>query len=253
MTFQRTQLAPISPVCVLIAVTYLRRSSQNRGVQPVKEWGQRRAATIGLAVFFIGWYGLELAVFHGAGEHAARWWFYFEKPPNHISPGILTASLSHDLYSVTHIGTNVALLFVVGALAEPYIGKERLLVAVIGIGYIGTYLANVTALYHRMWIVAGASGGILALVAYTGLRLRHRAVTGMTDGLTWSWYGVETVIALSLLIGTPILLLHQTIWIASPHSGHVIGMLLGCLYYGVDAHFEGSELTNRRRRSIQEE
>jgi hypothetical protein len=60
----------------------------------------------------------------------------------------------------------------------------------------------------------------------------------MADGLPWSWHGVETIVALSLLIGTPVFLVHQTIWIARPHSGHAMGLVLGCVYYGVDAHLK---------------
>jgi sulfite exporter TauE/SafE len=42
-------------------------------MQTVVEWGQRRRAIIASAGIFLVWYGLELAVFNGVGEYAARW------------------------------------------------------------------------------------------------------------------------------------------------------------------------------------
>lgn len=58
----------------------------------------------------------------------------------------------------------------------------------------------------------------------------------MIDGVTWSRQGVETVVAMSLLLGIPAFLFHQTVEIVQPHSGHAIGLVLGCLYYGVEAY-----------------
>lgn len=112
-------------------------------MQAVSTWICRRPWTLGLAVFFLTWYGLQLGVFHFVGENTARWWFYFEKPPNAISPGMLFAPLSHDMYGLGHITSNVVLLLIVGGVAEPYIGRGRILVTVIGLGYLGTYLANI--------------------------------------------------------------------------------------------------------------
>lgn len=207
-----------------------------KGEFGLSEWGHRRSYTVGLAGLFVGWHLLQLGVFHFVGEDVARWLFYFQKPPNIVSPGMLFAPISHDLYTLTHIGSNVVLLLVVGSVAEPYIGKDRVLFTVIGLGYLGTYLANVTVMLHKMWIVAGASGGILALGAYTGLQLRHQAYESVWAGLTWSWEGAETIIVLTCLVGIPVFLIHQTVWIDQLHSGHAIGILLGCLYYWIEAY-----------------
>lgn len=219
----------------------MRETEIINGGNQIWKWVCRRPCTLGLAVFFLAWYLLQLGVFHLVGENVARWWFYLEPPPNTVSPGILFAPLSHDFNNLTHIGSNVFLLLVVGGASEPYIGKDRIMVTVIGLGYLGTYLANCTIILHKIWIVAGASGGILALGAYTGLRLRHHSYENALAGLTWSWQGVETIVWLSLLVGIPIFLIHQTVLIAQPHSGHVIGLILGCLYYGIEAYAGGPE------------
>lgn len=205
-------------------------------MQVVREWGRRRPWTLGLAAFFLAWYILQISVFHLAGEDVARWWFYFQKPPNIVSSGVLLAPLSHDFYTLTHIGSNVPLLLVVGGIAEPYIGRDRILITVLGFGYLSVYLANGTAVVHKMWMLAGASGGILALGGYTGLYLRHEAFDYMKDGLMASWQGVETVVVMTLFLGIPVGLFHQTVWISQPHSGHTLGLLLGCVYYGVESY-----------------
>lgn len=203
-------------------------------MQMVTVWLRRRPATILLITFFTIWYALELVVLHLVGGSAARWWFYLEQPPNHISPGLLLAPISHDLHTVTHIGSNVALLLFAGGVAEPYVGWRRVLLLVVGAGFIGTYVANMTVLFHQVWIVAGASGGILALWAYSGFRLGRQAVVRTLDRVEWSRRQIETGGMVMLLVGTPGLLYQQVVLIDQPHSGHVIGLLLGCLYYGIE-------------------
>lgn len=202
----------------------------------VSVWLRRRQWTLGLAVFFVAWYALQLSVSQLFGEDVARWWFYFEQPPYVFSPGMVLAPLSHDLDTLRHIGANLLLLLFVGGLAEPYIGKDMILVHVIGLGYLGTFVANSTVIIHHMWILAGASGGIFALWAYAGFRMKQQIAEHIFNGLTWSRQSVETVGAVSLLIGIPFLLFHETLWTDQPHSGHTIGILLGCLSYGVESY-----------------
>jgi hypothetical protein len=212
-------------------------------MRAVSDWFRRRPTTVALIVFFLGWYGLELAVFNIFGEGAARYWFYIEQPPNHISPGLLFAPVSHDLYSLTHIGANVGLLLFAGGVAEPYIGWRRVLLLVIGLGFIGTYAANLSVAVHRMWIMAGASGGILSLWAYSGISLVGLAHKRCANGWADSVSGVETIGMVALSIATPVFLFHQAMWIPRLHSGHVIGLLLGLVYYiseiGFDAIVDG--------------
>ena len=202
----------------------------------VMKWMRRRRLTLVLIAFFVGWYSFQITVFHLFGEDIAKWWFYFEKPPNTFSPGIILGPISHDMNSLTHISSNIIFLFVAGGFAEPYIGKKKLLYVVFGLGYLGTYLANVTALIHHLWIFAGASGGILALWAYAGLRLRRKAYE-YRSGLEFSRNGVEQITAVLLLISLPAFLLHETVVATQFHSGHVIGLLLGCVYFGF-GHFK---------------
>ena len=135
------------------------------------------------------------------------------------------------LDTLTHITGNLLVLFMAGGVAEPYIGKKRILILVIGLGYLSIYLANATVVVHHMWMLAGASGGIFALYAYAGLRMHHHAAEYFSNGITWSREGVEAVGSVVLLLGIPIFFLHQLVWINQPHSGHIIGLLLGIIYY----------------------
>lgn len=199
-----------------------------------EDWVRRRPVTVGLGVFFISWYLLQLSVLHVYGDDVARWWFYFEKPPDTVSPGMVFGPISHDMWSLTHISANVGLLLVAGGFAEPYIGKQKILFIIFGLGYLGTYLANLTVLIHLRWMIAGASGGILALWAYAGLRLRHKAYR-FRDGVGWSAKGLETYIAVVLLLGIFPFLLHELFLQVPPHSGHLIGLATGCVYFGYEA------------------
>lgn len=200
-------------------------------------WVRRRRWTLYLIVFFLGWYGLQLSVLTIFGEDVAQRWFYFGKPPDTLSPGIIFAPISHDMSNLTHIGGNVFFLFIAGGFAEPYIDGKKILYVVFGLGYLGTYLANVTALVHQLWMIAGASGGILALWAYTGLKLRHKAYE-YQSGLTFSRDDLEQITAVLLILGTPVFLLHEAVLAAQFHSGHVIGLILGCVYIGYEEYLK---------------
>lgn len=200
-------------------------------------WVRRRRLTLSLIVLFAGWYALQLTVFTLFGADVARWWFYFEKPPNTMSPGILFGPISHDMYTLTHIGSNIFFLFIAGGFAEPYIAKKKLLYVVFGLGYLGTFLANVTTFIHHLWMIAGASGGILALWAYSGLKLRHKAYE-YRSGVEFSRNGVEQITAVLLILGIPAFLLHEAVLAVQFHSGHVIGLVLGCVYFGYEEYFK---------------
>lgn len=203
----------------------------------VPDWIHRRRMTMGLAVFFVGWYVLQLSILQLFGENVARWWFYFEPPPDAVSPGMLLSPLSHKLDTLTHLGSNLLFLIVAGGVVEPYIGRDRILILVVGLGYLGTYLTNITAFIHQLWIVVGASGGVLALWAYAGLRMRRHAVGYIFQGFTWSPEGLESVLSVTFLIGIPVFFFHQVFWISQPHPGHIIGLLLGILYYAGEGAF----------------
>lgn len=199
-------------------------------------WIRRRRWTLGLACFFVFWHILQLGVLHFVSESAARWLFYLQQPPNIVSPGLVLAPVSHSLYTWTHLGANLLILLVTGGLAEPHIGEDRIIVLVVGFGYLGIYLANATVLVHLHWMVAGASGGILSLWAYTGLQMHDWVLEFFSDGLVWSHRGLETMLTTVLLLGIPALLFHQIWLVDPPHSGHIIGLVLGCLYYGIESY-----------------
>lgn len=210
-------------------------------------WIRRRRWTIGLAIFFGAWYALQLGVLQLFGDDIARWWFYFEQPPNTISPGIVLAPISHDLNTLTHIGGNLFFLLIAGGLAEPYIGKDRILIHVIGIDSLGIFIANLTIVIHSMWIVAGASVGILSLWTYSGLQMRYQAAEIMSAGLPISSQGVERGGSALLLGSIPLFLVNETILSNQIHSGHTIGILLGFLYYGLESYLVPIETSNRTR------
>jgi membrane associated rhomboid family serine protease len=197
----------------------------------MREFLGRRYLTVLLAIFFGLWYGLQIGISSHYGPSTAKYWFYFQRPPNLVSPGVVFAPISHDLTRPTHLGANILLLLGVGGFAEPHIGKAKLLEVVLTLGFIGTYITNVTALVHGFWILAGASGGILALWSYSALRLRTFALRKPdSDEHAIRW--VERVASISLLIGVPVLLVHETL--LKPNSGHVAGLILGILYFGFD-------------------
>lgn len=193
-------------------------------------WLKQRPATIGLVIFFLLWYGLEMTTVHHFGRDAAVWMFLSEHPPE-LKPGYFLSPLSHDIDALTHILGNTVLLFIAGGLAEPHIGKERVVLTVIGLGYLSTLLAHLVSPIFQLWIVAGASGGILALWAYSGLRTIH-LVRDFRYSEYQSWReGVESVGAVFLFLSPPVMFLHQTVWISNVHTGHAFGILVGWLYF----------------------
>lgn len=217
------------------------------------QWMHRRRWTIGVGIFFTTWYVLQLGVFMLFGEATARWWFYFEQSLIPMSPGILLAPISHDMLTRTHLGANLLFLGIAGGLAEPYIGKNRLLFLVFGMGYLSIFFANAIAIVYpqlvHFWILAGASGGVLALWGYAGLRLRNILAENLSNGLKWSRQSIETLTALTLLLSIPAITFHQSLIIDQPHSGHLLGLFLGCGYFVVESYLDQTETSETGRNS----
>lgn len=199
-------------------------------------WIHRRRGTFTVSFFIVGWYLIQLGVFEQFGGDIARWWFYFPKPPGGISPGVILAPISHDMVTLTHIGSNLLLLLVAGGLIEPYIGRKRLLVLALSMSYLSVYLANATVFFHQFWIFAGASGGVLALWAYTGMKLQRLARKSISDGLTLSRRGIESLTAFVVLVTTPFIFLRELLVAVPPHSGHLFGLILGSMYFALESY-----------------
>lgn len=201
-------------------------------MEDLTDWVRRRSATISLVIFFLFWYAIQFAVLKYYGEEIATWWFYFEHTSSGtpiLSPGLLLAPISHHLYHLTHIIINILLLLLAGGFVEPHIKKRYIGILVVGFGYFGMYLANATFLIHGFWNIAGTSGGILSLWAFAGLKKRELIFGDRQIESIFSSEWVEQYVAIILLFGTPVLLLHETA--ISFHSGHAVGILLGYLYY----------------------
>lgn len=212
----------------------------------VRVWIGTRKATLLLSFGLILWFGIQLAVSSYFGQEAAEWLFYSEKPPGNLSPGSFLSPISHDMDSITHILGNVGLLLAVGSLAEPYIGKSRIIVLVVFIGFFGTVLANSLAIITNIiglslfgWMIAGASGGILSLWAYTSLRLKPLAHEFRYLGIEKSVRGVERFTAAILLISVPAIPVFELIILGMFNSGHTMGLIVGLGAYLFEQRFWG--------------
>lgn len=148
---------------------------------------------------------MQLVVFHRMREQFAHWLFHFKQPPEHVSPGILLAPISHDFSTLTHISGNLIFLLIAGGLIEPYIGGRKVALVVLGLGTLSIWLANSTAVFHQLWIIAGASGGVLALWAYTGIGKRQQASEYREGPRIMSKAGVEAIAAIMILVATPVI------------------------------------------------
>lgn len=160
-----------------------------------------------------------------------RWWFYSIRPETPFftrQPGLLFSPISHDIYDPIHLPANLVLLLAIGGLAEPRIGGWRVFAIVVIGGWVGTILANLTLVFHLTWTTAGASVGIFALGAYTGLRLHALAMRYGSRGLT----DIEAFGTLILLIMIPIVLAFELLY--NWNMGHLFGLIVGMVLYPID-------------------
>lgn len=193
-------------------------------------WVNHRRYTVGLSTFLVAWFIGQLAVQHAFGTSAAEWWFYWETPdafpPETISPGIFFAAISHQIDRMTHIGSNVGILLLLGAFIEPRITGRKMTRIVIGIGYGSILLANSTAVLHQSWMTAGISGGVFGLMAYTGLShahiIRDSLVSNGNSHERVEWFAVCFSLLAALLIPPC-----ETFLFGGFNSGHTFGILLG--------------------------
>lgn len=205
----------------------------------LQSWAAKRPVTTSLTGLLLLWYLFELFVLHTYGAQIAEAWFYWSKPttlpPQPALNEVILAPISHDLYTPTHIVGNVAGLLVVGGYAEPRIGSDDVASLVIGVNYLGIVVANYTAFLHKNWMLAGISGGLLALTAYTGLNsrhqfrelLEHRADVRETIR---SKPVRERFIGGVLCLSIPGLLFLEPLLVGF-NSGHATGIILGVLIH----------------------
>lgn len=193
---------------------------------------QRRKCTIYLTLFFAVWFILQRTVFNVFGEEIAIWWFYLEYPPR-LSPGLFLSAISHKLNTLTHIVSNTTLLLLIGGFGEPYLERNEIILIVIGLGYFGILLANVVTIFfgEGMWVLAGASSGILALLSYTGLQMKDIVLQSGSREALFSYTSIERLVTLFFLCGIPGILLGEILINTPTNSSHVIGILLGVGYY----------------------
>ncbi|MDZ7731173.1 MAG: rhomboid family intramembrane serine protease [Natrialbaceae archaeon] len=196
---------------------------------------RRRPATVALSLFFLLWYCLQLAVASHYGESTATYLFVATKPDTwpfrQIWPGLLLGPISHSLETVTHVIGNVALLAILGAAIEPTIGRTRLVTLVVGMSYASTALAHLTAPLFQSWATVGVSGGVFALMAYSGCVLWADGHVGLDEPLR-SRAGLEAYFATVLVLAVPGVFLYDLV--LTHNAGHVFGIFLGVLSYRVD-------------------
>lgn len=206
-------------------------------MERMREWTVKRRYTIVLIAFLTVWYIFQLIVLHLAGETTAEYLFYSDIPneyPPDFQIAYLFSPISHEMDNLGHFTLNIVLLFLVGSFAEPYINGKKIILFVIILGYFGTILTNTTVIFHLFWSTAGASGGILALASYSGLQLKHLASDFPPDRMLSS-HGIESMFSLFLLLMIPAVLLHELL--ISWNIGHVMGILVGIVYYLFEGKF----------------
>lgn len=191
-----------------------------------------RQATIGLTAFLAIWYAAELVVLSAHGESLARYLFYY--PKTGPAPGAVFAVVSHDLADPLHLVGNVGFLLVVGGYAEPHLGRKRVLGLVLGAGYLSILLANLLAPLSGLWILAGASGGVVALTTYSGLYFRRR-VRPIPDSPELDW-----ILPCLLLFTVPLYAATQ-LFAPTPHTGHLAGGVLGAVWAGIEWRRSGRD------------
>lgn len=185
---------------------------------------RRRRATLALAVLLVAWYVVQVAVTARYGQATAEWLFYF--PQGALSPGVVLSPLSHHLTRRTHLLANVGVLLAVGLYAEPHLDRRILAGLVLGGGYASILIANALAPLTRLWIQAGTSGGVFALVAYAGILFAGRAFD-VEETAPAAWVASVTLLA------TPAVYVGVQLLSPRPHAGHLVGIAIGLLVAAV--------------------
>jgi membrane associated rhomboid family serine protease len=189
----------------------------------VWDWVARRRLTLGFVVFFVVWYLAQLYVLSAFGSPTAVWWFYFSSDP---SMGYLLAPISHDMTRIGHLGSNVMFLLVFGGFAEPHLDRRRYVVLLLGISFGSIGVANVlSGLLGTRWILAGPSGGVLGLWAYTSAIHRGTLWDSLRSGD--SSQPTETVVVFFGLLSPVLVPCWEVYSTGTANTSHAVGVLFG--------------------------
>lgn len=199
-------------------------------------WFERRQLTLVLIAFYWFWYWIQMTIFGAYGLGTAEWWFYFSNgsfwPGITISPGILLSTVSHNMESALHLIGNSVALFAIGGFSEPYIRRRGYLTIVLGLGFLSIIVANAfSILFGTEWALAGASGGILALLSY--ITLKKRRLARLFIHSKKPSYIVEGLFVVLSLLFIPLAIFHELV--VSGNIGHVAGLAIGLLAFFGDS------------------
>jgi hypothetical protein len=195
------------------------------------DWVRSRRATFILSFSLLAIFLFEMSIVYLFDKDTAMWLFYSELPktyPPSFQPGLLLSPISHDVNNLTHITSNLALLLTTGCVIEPHVNEEKIVYLVVFVGYLGTYITNLTAFIHGFWSIAGASGGIFSLATYTSMKLvNNLRYEGNSKRKFVKW-----VVVVTLFIGMPIIGLYELFW--NKNMGHLFGIVLGYIFFGAE-------------------
>lgn len=186
------------------------------------------------AAFLTAWFAAQLATLHVHGTGTMEYWFMSPVPstyPPELAPGDLLFFLSHDPSRHLHFVGNVVGFVIFGRVFEPVIGWQRVAVLTLVFGAIGSVASNlVFAPIVEMWLMAGISGGVFALIIYIYLSrdlvkygLQVITLNNMPESRFIDYIQYATLL---MLVGNLVM---------TQNPGHIAGALLGAAFFAVES------------------
>ncbi len=145
---------------------------------------------------------------------------------------VVTYAFLHDSMSIWHILGNMMLLFFIGRMVEPLLGKQHFFILYLsgaimgGLAYIFFHLNGVNS-------VIGASAACSALIAFFCMRFPERPITLLLffiipltvkpKWIFWGFLGVSTYLLLFSELSAQ--------YPSTAHSAHLGGFLTGVIYF----------------------
>lgn len=189
-------------------------------------------------VALLAWFALQIVVFNLFNWSGEQFGYWLSSNPSHpLSPGALTAPLSHA--SIPHLVGNVVLLLLYGSAGESHLSSREWLAFLMITAYVPLHTSSLLKVSESL----GASTAVLAFVGFyhTHLLVSHRDSlvfldsTGKilpTDERTRRYY-----LGLFALLAVPLLWLFFASGVIGIRStgnadslGHILGFSLGILY-----------------------